>query len=150
MQKKNGLLYCYQADTVWQIFFLTNAERRNRMLRQLQQNVSPPKEGDLYKVIHLHGETFEIRYGFYEECDRNNQFAEPIEIYPDFLQCPRYTTDGAPFVTAIQNPCPYFNGRRTVNSTCEDCSHYQHGEELLGVCACPRNQKTRALPKEDI
>ena len=119
------------------------------MFRQPQQHSSPPKEGDLYKVIHLHGETFEIRYGFYEERDRNSPFAEPIEIYPDFIQHPQYTMEGAPFVTAIQSPCPHFDGQRTVNSTCEDCSHYRHGEELLGICACPCNRKTRALPKEE-
>ena len=120
------------------------------MFSQLQSNTPPPKEGDLFKIIRLHGATFEIRYGFYEECDRHNQFAEPIEIYPDFIQNPQHTPEGAPFVTAIQNPCRYFEGKRTANSTCEECAHYRQGEELLGTCACPRNQQTRALPKEDI
>ena len=117
------------------------------MFTQSQAN-TPPKEGDLFKIIQIHGKTFEIRYGFYEECDRNNRFAEPIEIYPDFLKSPQFTDEGIPFITAIQNPCIHFSGQRDVNSTCEECAHYQHCEELLGLCTCPHNLKTH--PKEDI
>lgn len=101
---------------------------------------APPKEGDLYKVIELHGRTFEIRYGFYEECDRLGRYAEPMEIYPDFIKRPQYTENGNPFITAIQNPCQNFSGRRDDNSTCEECAYYRHGEELLGICTCPLNQ----------
>ena len=102
-----------------------------------------PKEGDLYKIIHLHGRTFEIRYGFYEERDRHNAFAEPIEIYPDFLQNPQHTAAGLPFTTAIQSPCSHFTGKQDANSTCEECRYYHHGEELLGLCTCPYNIKSK-------
>jgi len=102
---------------------------------------TPPKEGDLYKIIELHGKTFEIRYGFYEESDRLGQFAEPIEIYPDFLMHPLHTDGGIPFATAIQTPCDFFSGKQDANSTCEDCAYYRHGKELLGICTCPNNQK---------
>lgn len=97
-----------------------------------------PKEGDLFKVICLRGKCFEIRYGFYEERDRYIHNAEPIPIYPDFLSDPQYTDDGSPFVTAMQEPCETFEGRKTVDSGCGDCMFYRHGEELLGVCSCPR------------
>lgn len=100
-----------------------------------------PKEGDLYKVITVHGKTFEIRYGFYEESDRNSSFAEPMEIYPDFVKQPQYTDDGVPFVTAIQVPCESFSGTRDENSICEECVFYEHCEELLGICNCPKNKK---------
>ena len=110
------------------------------MFTHIQPNTPPPREGDLFKIIHLHGRTFEIRYGFYEDCDRNNQFAEPMEIYPDFIRCPQHTFEGRPFVTAIQSPCDHFSGSKDDNSTCEECAHYRHGEELLGICACPHNQ----------
>ena len=100
-----------------------------------------PKEGELYKVFQLYGKTFEIRYGFYEECDRLNHYAEPVEIYPDFTKHPQYTDEGLPFVTAIQSPCEHFFGRKNENSTCEDCAHYHHCEELLAICRCPRNRK---------
>lgn len=96
-----------------------------------------PKEGDLYKIIRLYGKTFEIRYGFYEECDRHTLFAEPMEIYPDFIKEPQYTDEGIPFATAIQIPCENFSGAMDENSTCEECDFYQNGEELLGICTCP-------------
>lgn len=100
-----------------------------------------PKEGQLYKIIKLYGKTFEIRYGFYEECDRHNRYAEPVEIYPDFIKKPQYTKEGQPFITAIQTPCKYFDGKKDENSTCEECSHYKHCEELLAICTCPENKK---------
>lgn len=109
------------------------------MFTQVQSNI-PPKEGDLFKVIQIHGKTFEIRYGFYEECDRLGPFAEPIEIYPDFIKKPQYTADGIPFITAIQTPCSHFSEKRDANSTCEECTYYRHGDELLGICACPHNK----------
>ena len=100
-----------------------------------------PKEGDLFKVIHLYGRTFEIRYGFYEECDRHNRYAEPMELYPDFVKEPQYTDEGVPFITAMQAPCSRFRGKkRNDNSTCGDCSFYRHGDELIGICTCPDNQ----------
>ena len=100
-----------------------------------------PREGELYKIIRLEGRTFEIRYGFYEEKDRYSQYAEPLEIYPDFIKEPQYTDAGVPFVTAFQNPCEHFGGRRNENSTCEECASYQQGDELIGLCACPKNRK---------
>ena len=106
-----------------------------------------PKEGDLFKIIQAHGKTFEIRYGFYEECDRHNRFAEPIEIYPDFQKDPQYTPGGQPFVTAIQVPCFYFIGNQNPNSTCEECAYYRQCEDLLGICTCPYNIKN--LSRED-
>lgn len=98
------------------------------------------KEGDLFKIIRAHGKTFEIRYGFYEECDRHSRYAEPMEIYPDFIKEPQYTDNGMPFITAIQSPCKRFNGKRNEDSTCEECSFYQHCEELLGICTHPKNK----------
>lgn len=100
-----------------------------------------PKEGELFKIIELYGKTFEIRYGFYEERDRHNRYAEPVEIYPDFIEKPVYTDEGFPFVTAIQTPCQNFVGEKNENSTCEECAYYQHCEELLAICRCPHNQK---------
>lgn len=99
------------------------------------------KEGDLFKVIKIFGKTFEIRYGFYEESDRHTSFAEPMEIYPDFIKEPQHTDEGVPFVTAIQVPCENFSGSKDENSTCEECAFYEHCEELIGICTCPQNNK---------
>ena len=114
------------------------------MLRTLtESNVkythSVPKEGEIFKIIHLNGKLFEIRYGFYEERDRYTPYAEPIPIYPNFLATPQFDENGIPFVTAMQSPCLRFIGMKTEDSGCADCSWYCHGEELLGTCSCPAN-----------
>ena len=111
-----------------------------KIINNTVENPNVPKEGDLFKVIESHGRTFEIRYGFYEECDRLHRFAEPMEIYPDFIKEPQYTDSGIPFVTAIQDPCEYFNGKKDENSTCDECSYYVQCEDLLGICTCPENR----------
>lgn len=104
------------------------------------QGSALPREGDLFKVIHSYGRTFEIRYGFYEQRDRNSFHAEPVEIYPNFIDHPLYTDEGIPFTTAIQIPCEHFRGNKDENSCCEDCAFYQPAEELLGLCSCPENK----------
>ena len=115
------------------------------LLTMLEQNTKSrpptPKEGDLFKVIELGGKTFEIHYGFYEECDRHTQYAEAVAIYPNFEKEPQYTDDGTPFVTEMQSPCACFSGKMDENSVCGDCSYYRRGDELLGTCACLKNKK---------
>lgn len=106
-----------------------------------QQKRDVPREGDVFKVIELHGKTFELRYGFYEESDRYAKWAEPMEIYPDFLKNPQFTAEGVPFVTQMQSPCNHFEGFLDENSGCGDCAFYRHGDELLGTCGCLKNKK---------
>ena len=97
-----------------------------------------PKEGDLYKVIRLHGASFEIRYGYYADIDRD---LEPMEIYPDFKSNPAYTPDGAPFVTLMQDPCPHYQPRRkSAEPDCSSCQYLERGEELIGICRCPQRK----------
>lgn len=123
------------------------------MLEQIRKQTEPlycvPGEGDLFKIIHCFGQVFEIRYGYYEESDRHHPYAEPMEIYPDFIKQPQYTEEGIPFVTAIQNPCPHFMGKRDENTTCEECFFYRHCEELLGVCVCPENKEGGTHKKKE-
>ena len=57
------------------------------------------KEGDLYKVVNTFGRTFELKYGYYGDCDRR---FEPDVIYPDFTKDPVYTDEGTPFVTKTE------------------------------------------------
>ena len=99
------------------------------------------QEGELYKVINVYGKTFEIYYGYYEDKDRYSKYAEPIEVYPNFIQNPQYTDEGVPFVTAIQKPCEYFRGELDEENTCYQCKHYERCEELLGVCRCEKRIK---------
>ncbi len=100
----------------------------------------PHKEGDLYKIVTTFGVTFELRYGYYGECDRKY---EPDVIYPDFLGEPVYTEDGAPFVTMMQDACDSYKGKvkRDKDTTCAECKYFSRGEELLGICTCPKNKK---------
>ena len=108
----------------------------------LKMNVvsEKPKEGDLYRVIELYGKTFEIRYGYYEEIDRQY---DPMEIYPDFLQNPVYTKDGYPFVTLMQGACRYFQKKsKDPERDCENCKYMERGEELIALCRCPQNKKS--------
>ena len=112
-------------------------------LDSINSNV-PPKnkqEGELFKIIKSHGKNFEIRYGYYEDVDRQNPYLEPVEIYPDFLKSPIYTENGVPFVTAIQKPCEHFSGEVDEENTCYQCKHYERCEELLGVCRCEKRIK---------
>ncbi len=111
----------------------------SRLLDEWEPTALPvPREGDLFKVIRLHGVTFEIRYGYYEEIDRQN---EPMEIYPNFLDSPVYTDDGCPFVTHMQAPCKHYKRMgRDRDKDCGTCAYMEQGDELIAVCRCPLNQ----------
>ena len=66
-----------------------------------QQEKNKYREGDLYRVLNVHGTAFPLYYGYYEDSERNSPSAEPIPIYPDFLKDPKYTMHGHPFVTKM-------------------------------------------------
>ena len=95
------------------------------------------RDGDLYKVVTLYGRTFELRYGYYAEFERES--GEPIPIYPDFKKDPLYTSDGYPFVTQMQGLCEHGESK-FVEGCCADCRYYRDGEELIGICTCPKNK----------
>ena len=107
------------------------------MFSKLFQEEFLHKEGDLYKIVTAFGVTFELRYGYYGDCDRKY---EPDVIYPDFLKDPVYTEDGAPFVTMMQDACESYKGkaRRNDDTTCAECKYFSRCEELLGICTCEK------------
>lgn len=96
------------------------------------------KDGDLYKAFTLQGVDFELRYGYYEEFER--EAGEPIPIYPDFRTAPRYTPDGKPFVTQMQELCQHGESH-FEEGCCADCRYFCQGEELIGICDCPQNRR---------
>ena len=102
------------------------------------------KEGELYRTVTTFGKTFELRYGYYGEKDRQNSLCEPVPIYPDFLREPLYTDGGMPFVTMMQDACDKYKGddKRTSDTTCAECYHFERGEEWFGICKCPKNKRT--------
>ncbi len=98
-------------------------------------------EGELYKIINLYGRVFEIKYGYYEECDRQNPIVRPMPIYPDFVKEPIFTQEGFRFTTKMQDVCQYYKGKDIVDKGCAECEHYRHGAELIGICGCKENMK---------
>lgn len=111
-------------------------------------SASSPKEGDLYKEVTVGGRCFSLRYGYYEDADRNSSFNEPIPIYPDFSREPVYTREGVPIVTAMQDVCVGYRGKDGAD-TCSDCLYFQKQEELFGLCSCSRNQKKAFFLQEE-
>ena len=99
-----------------------------------------PKEGELYRIVTTFGKTFELRYGYYGDCDRKY---EPNVLYPDFLKEPIYTEGGEPFVTTVQDACKNYRGKakRTPDTTCIDCKYFLPGEDWFGICSCAKNKK---------
>lgn len=97
-------------------------------------------EGALYKTLTIFGNTFEVRYGYYAEFERENENCYPVPIYPDFRENPLYTKDGYPFVTKMQGICRLGSSKFT-DGCCADCPHYLHGEEMIGICTCAGNRK---------
>ncbi len=97
------------------------------------------REGDVYKRINMGGQTFEIRYGYYSDSER--ELGEPIPILPDFLSMPQYDTNGRPYVTYIQDPCEHYEtgDGRAGDGWCADCIHYPDKSIEIGICKCRKN-----------
>ena len=105
----------------------------------LPQQKTVPKEGDLYKVVNTYGRTFELRYGYYGECDRKY---DPDVIYPDFIKEPVYTDEGEPFVTLMQDACEnYEPSGKSTDRDCGTCAYTERGDDLIGICKCEKNKK---------
>ena len=94
------------------------------------------REGEIYREFTLFGEFFSLKYGYYDEQERNDPEAEPMILYPDFEKQPKFTADGFPFVTKMQDACRYYKGKGQTSCECAECIYYKHGEELIGICTC--------------
>ena len=99
------------------------------------------RDGDLYKIVEICGRRIELRYGFYEEFERNSLYSEPIPIYPDLRREPIYTDDGRPIVTGMQEPCENEECEIKEDPCCAFCRYYDHADELIGICLCEANRK---------
>ena len=145
MQIEKNLLYLYHRSTADFSFFKICKRRgmRSSFVLKKPQRELERKDGELYKVITAHGATFEIRYGYYEDKDRENPSIPPMEMYPNFLKNPVYADMGMPFVTAMQKTCAQFKGEQDEDNTCYQCEYYEKCEDLLGVCKHPRRKKKK-------
>ncbi len=96
-----------------------------------------PQNGDIYKILHIAGEEFIIRYGFYPVFGKNT-YCEPEPIFPDFTKVPLYTAKGEPFVTADQDICTNYLPKSNASGEewCNDCLYFVHGEDTVGICCC--------------
>ena len=109
---------------------------------------APPKEGDLYKRIEIDGHVFELRFGYYEEFERES--GEPVVIYPDLTAQALYTKDGRRLVTAIQDPCEHYivPEGRARDECCNDCRYYVTGGDDIGICSHRSMRRDRGDPNE--
>lgn len=98
------------------------------------------KEGDLYKIVNVHGRDFPLYYGYYDQRDKESKYNDPIPIYPNFKLFPIYTNEGFPYATEMQDACIYYEGNPSEES-CFYCKHFKRGEELIGLCVCINNKK---------
>lgn len=115
------------------------------ILKQDAAHPPVPKEGDLYKEITISQRTYKLLYGYYETFERESSLNEPMPIYPDFIQEPHYTAEGIPIVTAMQNICKFYSGKKDEDSSCFDCVFFQQSEDLFGFCQCPEKKEKGRL-----
>ncbi len=101
----------------------------------------PPKEGDIYKVFIFDKHTFELKFGYYADFERES--GEPVVIYPDLIKSRYYTNEGNRIVTAIQDPCEHYSVPEEKESyeSCNDCIYYSDPENEMGICKCIHNKK---------
>ena len=102
---------------------------------------APPREGDIYKVVKVDQHRFELRFGFYADFERES--GEPVVLYPDLNEKKIYTRDGRYIVTAIQEPCDYYevSGNKSRDECCNDCIHFLQPGDEIGICKYTLNRK---------
>ena len=100
-----------------------------------------PREGDLYRTYCVDGRIFEIRYGYYDECERDR--VEPLPVFPDLSSQLLYTAEGERIVTLVQHPCARYTPKDPLRSEewCGDCSFYSGGRDEIGVCRNISNRR---------
>lgn len=99
-----------------------------------------PREGELYKTITVAGHIFELRYGYYEEHER--AICPPVVIFPDLVSDPRFSPDGHPLVTQIQDPCPHYAAASCDGEEwCGDCTHFCSEHKEIGICKSPEMRR---------
>lgn len=99
-----------------------------------------PQEGDLYQTVCVYGHCFSLRYGYYEDSDREN--GEPVVLYPDLKAEPCYAPDGSPLVTAVQVPCRWYVPIEpdAPEGCCSDCISYEDRRREITRCRHPQQR----------
>ena len=102
----------------------------------IQKNF-PPKEGDVYTVVTIENYTFELRYGYNEDYERNG---EPFVLYPDLESNLLYTKSGFRIVSAIQSTCENYKAfnEKSKEDACYTCDFYSDRNADVGICQCKK------------
>ena len=98
------------------------------------------REDDIYEVLSADGGTFEIRYGYYEDFERDG--SEPIPIYPDLTKTVIFGASGKRIVTHMQEPCSYFRpvSDDGAEQCCGCCQFYPNNMQMVNACECKYTQ----------
>ena len=131
VEKLGKILYTNVSDSGMEDFFAAcEFIRKEKAVKK-----GLHKEGELYKTLTAFGKSFDIRYGYYEEFERES--TDPIPLYPDFQTTPHYTDEGHPFVTQMQDMCEHGQKRshKLYDECCGNCIHFEQGDEMIGRCA---------------
>ena len=88
----------------------------------------------------LDGDVCEVTFHYDTFCQK--RFGE----YPDFEEEPRYTPGGRPWVTVMQEGCPYGKNKYHPSEPCLDCGSCQYflqerERDLIGICVNEKNQR---------
>lgn len=106
----------------------------------------PVREGDIYEVLSVDGRTFEIRYGYYEDFERDG--SAPIPFYPDLEKSPVYGESSKYIVTFMQEPCIYYEPRvENAEPYCGCCKHYPNNKQMINACQCRYNSLNPVLER---
>jgi len=95
-----------------------------------------PEQKQPWKICRVAGREFRI----HEEYDEEVGARYPV--YPDFAECPEYTSDGRPFTTAEHEGCPHYktlNPNSPETDDCGGCRCFCRDEtpyDIIGVCMC--------------
>ena len=109
----------------------------------------PVREGDIYEVLSVDGRTFEIRYGYYEDFERDG--SAPIPIYPDLEKSPVYGESSKYIVTFMQEPCTHYEPRvENAEPYCGCCKHYPNNKQMINACQCRHNSLDSVLERRKI
>ena len=90
-------------------------------------------EKQIFKTYHLDSDVFVVSFHL------DDYSGKYLGEYPDFTECPRYTPNGRPWVSVIEEGCPY---AEADDRTCGSCRYLQKAgaNDLIGVCM---NEKQR-------
>ncbi|MBQ8830992.1 MAG: hypothetical protein IJ017_05295 [Oscillospiraceae bacterium] len=107
----------------------------------MKSEVNSPREGDLHSIVTIGTHSFELRYGYCDDCDRFTD--EPYILYPDLLSKPFYTEEGCRIVTALQSICKYYEpiNKQEREDCCYTCSFYPNQHTEIGICKCDGMRK---------